>query len=298
MRARHEFGVLGPLEVRRDGVPLPIGAAKLRLLLAALLVDAGHVVPVDTLVGRLWGEEPPAQTRNTLQNYVLRLRRALGEGGAEIVLTHPRGYLVEVERDALDLHRFGALVRQGRAELEAGGAPDRAAALLRRALGLWRGAPLSDLPPDLLQDVLPTLAEQRLDALELSIDADLALGRAAHVLPELRNLIGTHPLRERFWAQRMRALYQCGRQGEALECYRTVAALLADELGIDPGAELQDLHRRILAAAPSSVRRPARARGRESTGGETCRPRRPPSSGAKARSRRRGGRSGAPGSSR
>ncbi|TDB97993.1 BTAD domain-containing putative transcriptional regulator [Actinomadura sp. 7K534] len=249
MRARHEFGVLGPLEVRRDGVPLPIGAAKLRLLLAALLVDAGHVVPVDTLVGRLWGEKPPAQTRNTLQNYVLRLRRALGEGGPEIVLTHPRGYLAEVEPDALDLHRFGVLVRQGRAELEAGAA-DRAAVLLRQALELWRGAPLSDLPPDLLQDVLPTLTEQRLDALELSIDADLALGRAAHVLPELRNLIGTHPLRERFWAQRMRALYQSGRQGEALECYRTVAALLADELGIDPGAELQDLHRRILAAAP------------------------------------------------
>jgi predicted ATPase/DNA-binding SARP family transcriptional activator len=250
MRVRHEFGVLGPLEVRRDGVPLPIGATKLRLLLAALLVDAGHVVPVDTLADRLWGEDPPARVRNTLQNYVMRLRRALGEGGAGIVLTHPRGYMAEVEPDALDLHRFGALVRQGRAELEAGGAADRAAALLRQALGLWRGEPLSDLPPDLLQDVVPALTEQRLDAVELSIDADLALGRAAHVLPELRNLIGTHPLRERFWAQRMRALYQCGRQAEALECYRTVTALLADELGIDPGAELQDLHRRILAAAP------------------------------------------------
>ncbi|MFG2015887.1 AfsR/SARP family transcriptional regulator [Actinomadura geliboluensis] len=261
MRVRHEFGVLGPLEVRRDGVPLPIGATKLRLLLAALLVDAGHVVPVDTLAGRLWGESPPAQVRNTLQNYVMRLRRALGEGGAGIVLTHPRGYLVEVEPDALDLHRFGALVRQGRAELEAGGAAGRAAALLREALGLWRGEPLSDLPPDLLQGVVPALTEQRLDAVELGIDADLALGRAAHVLPELRNLIGTHPLRERFWAQRMRALYQCGRQAEALECYRTVTALLADELGIDPGAELQDLHRRILAAAPEL--RPAPGPGAE-----------------------------------
>jgi predicted ATPase/DNA-binding SARP family transcriptional activator len=249
VRAHHEFAILGPLEVRRHGKPVPIGATKLRLLLVALLLDAGQVVSVDALVDRLWGQEPPADTRNTLQNYVLRLRRALGANGIEVVLTHPRGYLIEVEPDALDVHRFTALVGQARTALGTGGA-DRAAVLLREALGLWRGEPLSDLPPDLLQDVLPPLAEQRLNTLELRVDADLALGRSADVLPELGTLIGAHPLRERFWAQRMRALHACGRQGEALECYRAISALLADELGVAPGAELQGLHQRMLAAAP------------------------------------------------
>ncbi|MFI8215587.1 BTAD domain-containing putative transcriptional regulator [Streptomyces sp. NPDC085932] len=243
--------MLGPLEVLRDERRLRIDAAKVRLLLAALLADANQVVTVETLVHRLWGENPPGRARNTLQNYVLRLRRALGcaTGGAP-VLTRPHGYLIEAEPDALDLHRFTGLVRQGRAALEEGAAV-RAAPLLREALGLWRGEPLSDLPGHLLQGVVATLTEQRLDALELRIDADLALGRAADVLPELRGLIGTHPLREHFWAQRMLALFDCGRQGEALESYREVTALLADELGIGPGAELRQVHQRLLAAAPN-----------------------------------------------
>ncbi|CAL9654957.1 hypothetical protein SUDANB108_06771 [Streptomyces sp. enrichment culture] len=250
MSTRYEFKVLGPLEVLRDGRPLRIDAAKVRLLLAALLADANHVVTVETLVHRLWGDSPPGRARNTLQNYVLRLRRALGcaAGGAP-VLTRPHGYLIEAAPDTLDLHRFTALVREGRAALEEGAAV-RAAPLLCEALGLWRGEPLSDLPAHLLQGVVASLDEQRLDALELRIDADLALGRAAGVLPELRGLIDAYPLREHFWAQRMLALFDCGRQGEALESYREVAALLADQLGVAPGAELREVHRRLLAAAP------------------------------------------------
>ncbi|MGW1954616.1 BTAD domain-containing putative transcriptional regulator [Streptomyces sp. NPDC001920] len=251
MSTRYEFKVLGPLEVLRDGLPVRIEAAKVRLLLAALLAEANHVVTVETLVTRLWGEHPPGRARNTLQNYVLRLRRALGSpaGGAP-VLTRPHGYVIEAAPDALDLYRFTALVRQGRTALDEGAAA-RAAALLREALALWRGDPLSDLPAHLLQGVAPALDERRLDALELRIDADLALGRAAHVLPELRGLIEEHPLREHFWAQRMLALFHCGRQGEALESYRLVAAMLADELGITPGAELRQLHQRLLTAAPN-----------------------------------------------
>ncbi|MFF9485446.1 BTAD domain-containing putative transcriptional regulator [Streptomyces sp. NPDC014676] len=250
MGTRYEFKVLGPLEVLRDGRPVRIDAAKIRLLLAALLAQANHVVTVETLVNRLWGEHPPGRARNTLQNYVLRLRRALDcpPGGAP-VLTRPHGYLIEAAPDDLDLHRFTALVRQGRTALEEGAAV-RAAPLLREALGLWRGDPLSDLPAHLLQGVVPALSEQRLDALESRIDADLALGRAADVLPELRGLVEEYPLRERFWAQRMLALFQCGRQGEALESYRTVTALLADELGVTPGTGLRQVHRRLLAAAP------------------------------------------------
>lgn len=257
--ARYEFRVLGPLEVLRDGEPVRIDATKVRLLLAVLLAEANQVVGVERLVNRLWGERPPDGARNTLQNYVLRLRRLLGcpAGGAPL-LTRPHGYVIETEPDALDLHRFTALVRQGRTAFEEG-APERAAPLLREALSLWRGEPLSDLPAHLLQGVAPALDEQRLDALELRIDVDLALGRAARVLPELRGLIEEHPLREHFWAQRMRALFDCGRQGEALESYRTVTALLADELGVAPGEELRRLHHRLLAAAPALDRtRPAR----------------------------------------
>ncbi|WP_221361149.1 BTAD domain-containing putative transcriptional regulator [Streptomyces beigongshangae] len=250
MSTRYEFRILGPLEVRRDGRPVHIGAAKVRLLLAALLTEANQVVTVETLVNRLWGDRPPARARNTLQNYVLRLRRALDcpPDGAP-VRTRPHGYLVEAAPDTLDLHRFTDLLRQGRTALAEEDAA-RAAPLLYEALGLWRGDPLSDLPAQFLQDVVPSLDEQRLDALELRIEADLAVGRAATVLPELRGLIADHPLRERFWAQRMLALFRCGRQGEALECYRTVTGLLAEELGVAPGPELKRLHRRLLAAAP------------------------------------------------
>ncbi|MCX5205101.1 winged helix-turn-helix domain-containing protein [Streptomyces sp. NBC_00237] len=244
MRTRYEFKLLGPLEVRRDGVPVPLGAAKLRVLLVALLLEAGRVVTVDALTERLWGEEPPGRARNTVQNYVLRLRRALGPGA---VLTHPQGYLIQAGPDELDLLQFGALVREGRTALGEG-APERAAVLLGKARELWRGEPLSDLPAEPVRDIVPCLVEQRLDAEELWIEAELTLGRSAAVLPQLRTLVGAHPLRERFWAQRMLALYRCGRQGEALECYREVTALLAEELGVDPGAELRLLHGRLLAA--------------------------------------------------
>ncbi|MFF8012835.1 BTAD domain-containing putative transcriptional regulator [Streptomyces sp. NPDC007929] len=267
MSTRYEFRVLGPLEVLRDGWPVRIDAAKVRLLLAALLAESNQVVTVETLVNRLWGENPPGRARNTLQNYVLRLRRALGcpVGGAP-VFTRPHGYVIETAPDALDLHRFTTLVRQGRTAL-AEGAPARAAPLLGEALGLWRGDPLSDLPAHLVRGVVAALDEQRLDALELRIDADLALGRAADVLPELRGLIGEYPLREHFWAQRMLALFHCGRQGEALESYREVTALLADELGVAPGAGLRQVHGRLLAAAP------------DLTGAREARPAAPPGGG-------------------
>ncbi|MGW2171866.1 BTAD domain-containing putative transcriptional regulator [Streptomyces sp. NPDC001705] len=230
----------------------------LRMLLASLLVEADRVVTVDTLVHRLWGEAPPLRARNTLQNYVLRLRRALGAPADTGPLrTHHRGYLIETDPETLDVRRFTSLVRLGRTALEQGTA-ERAAVLLRQALELWRGDPLCDLPGDVFPELRPTLQEQRLSALELRIDADLAVGRHADVLPELRALVESHPLREHFWTQRMLALYRCARQGEALECYRTVTALLADELGVTPGPALQDMHARLLAAAPDLGRPPAR----------------------------------------
>ncbi|MFC9679934.1 BTAD domain-containing putative transcriptional regulator [Streptomyces sp. NPDC056948] len=259
MGARYEFMVLGPLEIRRDGVPVPLGAARLRALLAALLVDAGRTVPVECLARRVWGDRQPARVPNTLQNYVLRLRRALGR---DLLLTRPSGYLLDVTPQDVDLHRFTALVRRGRTALEAG-RPADASGPLHEAVRLWRGDPLTDLPAESLREVLPALGEALLDALELRIDADLALGRHARVLSELRTLAGAHPLRERFHEQRMLALHRSGRQGEALDCYREAAATLARELGVDPGAGLRDAHRRVLSGDDT----PAAFAGRDRTAG-------------------------------
>ncbi|BCL30070.1 BTAD domain-containing putative transcriptional regulator [Streptomyces aurantiacus] len=258
MGAYYEFGILGPLAVTRDGRRVDVCAAQLRTLLAALLVDAGRVVPVDALVGRLWGDVPPRGARNAVQNYVLRLRRTLGP---ELVRTDRLGYVLDMaDMDGLDAHRFCALAREGGAAL-AEDRPERAAALLEKALGLWRGEPLSDLPPEQFSDVSPGLCEQRLSTQEAWADAVIRCRRPADALPELSRLTRRHPLRERFWAQRMLALYQCGRQGEALECFREVGTLLAEELGIDPGVELKALHQRILTAAQDLVPAVPRAPG-------------------------------------
>lgn len=260
--AGFEFRILGPLEVIGNGVHLPITAAKLRILLASLLIDANKVVSFDALIDRLWAEDPPGGARNTLQNYVLRLRRLLGEAGTPVPLvTRPHGYLIEAPDGSLDLERFDRLLNRARAV--AGEDPRQASALLAEALRLWRGEPLADVPSDLLRrDVVPALAERRLDAVQLRIETELALGRHEHVLGELRELTTAHPLRERFWAQRMLALHRSGRRSESLHCYRAARDLLVHELGVEPGAELRELHQRLLTAdAPPRDAGPLPVRG-------------------------------------
>jgi DNA-binding SARP family transcriptional activator len=161
-------------------------------------------------------------------------------------VTCPEGYFIDLSGGVLDLHRFEALVRQARTATAEGRA-DRASALFSDALGLWRGEPLSNVPSEVLhREVRPRLAEQWLLARELRIDAALAAGRHQDMTAELGELTAHHPLRERFWAQRMLALYHSGRQAEALDCYHTLSTLLAGELGIDPGPELQFLHQAVL----------------------------------------------------
>ncbi|WP_246080113.1 BTAD domain-containing putative transcriptional regulator [Nonomuraea mesophila] len=241
-----EYRILGPIEVVRDGLVLPVPAAKLRTLLAALLVNANDVVTVDTLIDQLWNHNPPDGARNTLQNYVLRLRRLLGTGADCPLVTRPHGYTIEVAPGSLDLYVFDILVRRARTAAAAD-ETDRAATLLRQALRLWRGEALADVSSDALRrEVAAALDERRLDALELRIETDLTLGLHQILLPELRSLTAVHPLRERFWAQRMLALYRSERRSEALDCYQTIRGLLSSELGVDPGAELRDLHRRLL----------------------------------------------------
>ncbi|MDN3354459.1 BTAD domain-containing putative transcriptional regulator [Actinomadura sp. DC4] len=244
---RFEFGLLGPLTVTYDGAPVQVKAARQRALLASLLVDANQIVPADELIARVWRTGSTENARANLHTYVMRLRRVLAGGGAPVpIMTRPEGYLIEVPDDALDLYRFDVLVDEAKTA-----EPARASALLDEALTLWSGAPLSDVSSEFLhREIVPGLAERRPLALEAYVDAELALGRHHDLLVRLRDLTARHPLRERFWTQRMIALYRCGRQAEALECFRTVGALLAEELGVEPGAELQELHQAILAGDP------------------------------------------------
>ena len=244
---RFEFAVLGPLTVTYGGVPVPVNGARQRVLLASLLVDANRIVPVDELIARLGRPDPGGNARANLHTYIMRLRRALARDGEPVpIVTRTEGYLIEVPGDALDLYRFDALVNAAKVA-----APERASSLLVTALGLWSGAPLSDVPSEFLRrEVVPGLAERRPLALELYIDAELSLGHHHDLLVRLRELTAQYPLRERFWTQQMIALYRCGRQAEALACFRTVAALLGEELGVEPSAEMQELHGAILARDP------------------------------------------------
>jgi DNA-binding SARP family transcriptional activator len=242
-----EFRVLGPLEVTCAGRPVPIGAGKQRVVLAALLLRANETVSVDRLIEHLWHDRQPAGARDTLYAYVMRLRKALAAGGLPVGLiqTSGNGYTIEVEPASLDLHRYRDLVgRAGRAAT----AGDLAAesTLLRDALDLWRGDVLANVPSESLVQEMAPLLEERLQVWERRVDVDLRMGRAGELVGPLRVLVEEHPARERFWAQLMLALYRSGRQAEALDAYRTVSTFLADELGVDPGADLRTTHLAIL----------------------------------------------------
>jgi DNA-binding SARP family transcriptional activator len=231
--------MLGPLELVTDGgEPLPLGGQKQRAVLALLLLSANHVVSTDRLIDALWGENPPRTATTALQNAISALRKVLG---ADVVVTKPPGYLIRVDADALDLMRFERLVGEART-LE----PEERAERLREALALWRGEPLSDVgvEPAVESEVL-RLEELRLATVEDRIDADLACGRHADVVPELVRLVAHHPLRERPRGQLMLAQYRCGRQEDALRVYQDARLALA-EIGLEPSPVLQELERRIL----------------------------------------------------
>lgn len=248
MGSRFEFKLLGPLEIVRDGTPVPLGSPKLRVLLASLLVDANRVVAMDVLVARLWGASATGRARDTVQNYVQRLRQSLGEPG--IIVTRMNGYLVETAEDALDLRRFEGLARRGKSLLDRGNA-DEASQVLSAALGLWRGDPLAGIPSEALQrEFVPALEEHRLATLENRIEADVLRGMHGALVGELLALTRQHPLRERLWGLLMLAHYHSDQQAEALRVYQSVRALLSGELGLDPSARLQQLHRQILRADP------------------------------------------------
>jgi YVTN family beta-propeller protein len=230
------FGLLGPLEVLDEGRQVPLGGPKQRALLALLLLHANEPVSRDLLIDEIWGGRLPRSPGQTLDTYVSRLRKLLG---ADRLTRRDGGYVLRVEPDELDLHRFEQLV---------------AAGAFREALETWRGPALADLrsEPGLTLEAA-RLEERRLHVTEERIDGDLAAGAGPDLVAELEQLVQEHPLRERLRAALMLALYRAGRQTAALESYRSARRTLSEQLGLEPGPQLQELERRILAHDPSLI---------------------------------------------
>lgn len=241
-----EFRLLGPVEVVDGSGPVPLGGAKIRSLLAALLLSPGRVVATDRLIDIIWDDDPPPTARALIQTYVSMLRRAVGP---EIVGTHAPGYLVRVPEDDLDRNRFDAFVRAGRAAA-ADGRHREAANAFRAADALWRGPALSGVRSRILAAEAARLDEQRIAVIEARVAADLALGRNDELIGELTVLVEQHPTRGSLRGQLMLALYRGGRTADALAVYRQGRAALIDELGIEPGVELTRLHEQILRGDP------------------------------------------------
>jgi DNA-binding SARP family transcriptional activator/ABC-type branched-subunit amino acid transport system substrate-binding protein len=253
-----DYRILGSLELFDGSEPLTLTGARQRTLLALLLLERNQVVHSERLIVALWGETAPPSAPKALQNAVVQVRRALGHGAAALC-TERGGYVLRVAPGELDADRFESLADAGRAALEAGDAAG-AAERLRDALRLWRGPPLADLAYEAFaQPEIARLEEERLGTLEDRIEADLALGRHAALVAELEAEVARQPLRERLRGQLMLALYGSGRQADALEAFHDVRRALLDELGIEPGPALRELHEAILRHDPA-LGRPARTR--------------------------------------
>ena len=244
-----EFRILGPLEVVDHHGPVRLGGPKQRATLAILLLSANRVVSVDRLADDLYAGEPPVTAVTQVQRQISELRKALGDASA--IETRAPGYVIRITPGQLDLARFERLAEEARQALARDDAT-RAAELFRDALHLWRGTPLADLASEPFAAMpIARLEEIRSAAVERRIEADMQLGRHRELVAELEELVAVEPLRERFRAQLMLALYRSGRQAEALEVYRRGRDLLVGELGIEPTAALRELERAILAQDPA-----------------------------------------------
>jgi DNA-binding SARP family transcriptional activator len=278
----HEHGgldirLLGPLSVHLNHRPVTPSAAKQRQILALLVLNAGRVATVSTLVEELWGDHPPRSWATTLQTYILQLRNRLAAAAGHardarrIIATRHGGYLLDAPVYRSDVGEFKRLARSGREITEAGdhrGASD----LLGRALALWRGPALVDVRTGrILELEAASLEETRLGVLERRIEADLVLGRHADVLGELTMLTARNPMNENFCGLLMAALYRSGHAGRALDVFARLRAVLSNELGIEPGPRLQRLQRAVLSGDPGldtgPLPRPAAQAGRERHGG-------------------------------
>lgn len=244
-----EFRVLGPVQVWLSGVEVQLGGSKQRTVLAALLLAHGRVVTDGSLSALLWGDEPPRTSGAQIYTYVSRLRRTLGDAGS--LVRNGQGYALRAPGAWLDLDEYVALARRGRAALEQG-RPDVASVQLAAALGLWRGAALGSGTEFLAETEAAALEESRLDTQELWVEAELALGRCRELISDLTALVAAHPLRERFRAQLMTALWRSHRRADALRVFFEGRELLADELGVDPSPLLTELYEEIVAEPPDA----------------------------------------------
>jgi len=237
-----DFRLLGPVELWHDGQRVELGHARQRCVLAVLLVEAGQVVPAATLLDRVWGHEPPDGGLSVLYAYVTRLRKVLARVGVAVT-RRSRGYLLDIDPETVDLHRFQRLIGTADATAER--------PLLDAALELWRGTPFADLTSPWLGKVREALLDQRLSALLDRNEMGLRAGQAAELVTSLRELVAEYPTDERPVGQLMLALYRSGRSAEAFEQYHFARRRLASRCGSEPGPYLRDLHHRMLRDDPT-----------------------------------------------
>jgi DNA-binding SARP family transcriptional activator len=247
LEADLRFAILGPLEVHFRGRPVLVRGLRERIALSSLLLAEGRAVSLDRLIETVWDADPPRAAAKAVRNSISALRQRLAESGASasVIGTEHEGYRLQLDGCYLDAQDFRDRTADARRAAAAGQA-EQAAAELRAALALWRGSALSGLGGAHIELEAASLNEQRLTALEECLDLELSLGRHRQLVSELQAVAAEHPLRERLAGQLMIALYRSGRQAEALEAYRKLARRLADDLGIDPAAEVARLHEAIL----------------------------------------------------
>jgi DNA-binding SARP family transcriptional activator len=244
-----EFRVLGNVEALVDGTAVDLGHARQRCVLAVLLVEANDIVRTEELICRAWGARLPLRVRETLYSYLSRLRRALGAADDLSLTRRSGGYVLTVDPELVDLHRFRRLVSAAQATSQ----DEQATVLFERALRLWRGETFLGLDTPWLNGVRNCLRQERFAAELDSADRLLRRGEHARLMTELTPRVAAHPLDERLAGQLMLALYRSGRQADALQRYQLTRVRLAEEFGADPSLPLQELHRQILTNDPALV---------------------------------------------
>jgi DNA-binding SARP family transcriptional activator len=256
------FGVLGQLQVLDgQGGLLTVAAPRQRALLGVLLLNANRVVSAESLAESVWDGMPPRGAANTIRAYVMRLRKALGASVAARIETRDPGYLLRVETNEFDVAVFESLCEQIGAAVRMDGNWQSVLGKATRALRLWRGTPLIDVPSRTLRDAwVPRFEQQHLQLREWRIEAALELGRSDALIPEISGLINQQPLREPLYRLQMLALARAGRIGEALAVYREARAMLVDQLAIEPGFELKRLHQQLLEGRVPPPAAPVRQR--------------------------------------
>jgi DNA-binding SARP family transcriptional activator len=256
-----QFGVLGPLQISVDGVPLVVGTPKQRVVLAMLLINRNRPVATDTLIQAAWEQFPPPDPRTSLHSYVSNLRKLLANIGVDprtMLASAPPGYRLSVPENDCDIGRF-ALSKNAGVRAAAAGRFEQAGRHLSAALSEWRGPVLEDLRDFHFVDGFATaLMEDKMLAHTALAEAEIACGRGYAVIAELESLTAEHPYREPLWAQLITAYYLADRQADALETYRRLNTTLAEDLGIDPGPTVQALYERVLRQEPLDVKRVAR----------------------------------------